>query len=268
LRPRALLARMVGGPGMVVDNNEPKINFDGLKAGPDSRRRSQLLLALTLLLAALGLVVLRNRQFWTDSLGLEEIANKTTLEAMKKSEGKAGPAAVRKASAKPAQSAAATIAAGTPAAPEETVLAPLQVDVTYASGQHKTLIAHNSAVQVDVQKNSVAIPSSTASSATEMAGGTGLVRFSPGTAAVVLRRVDPVYPLLAQQEHVQGSVVLQARIDKDGNVQAVQVVSGPAILTSAALEAVKQWRFKPHYEGSQPAATQTRITVNFTISAQ
>jgi protein TonB len=62
--------------------------------------------------------------------------------------------------------------------------------------------------------------------------------------------------------------VLQAQIDKDGNVQAVQVVSGPAILTSAALEAVKQWRFKPHYEGSQAAPTETRITVNFTITTQ
>jgi len=253
---------------MVLDNNEPKINFDGLKAGPDSRRRSQLLLALTLLVAALGLVVLRNRQFWADSLGLEESANETTLEAMKKVEGKVSPSAVRKASTKPAQSTAAGTPVETTAALQDTVLAPLQVDVTYASGQHKTLIARNSAVHVDVENNSVAMPSSTASSATEIAGGTGQVRFSPGTAAVVLRKVDPVYPLLAQQENVQGSVVLQARIDKDGNVQAVQVVSGPTILTSAALEAVKQWRFKPHYEGSQAAPTETRITVNFIISAQ
>jgi TonB family protein len=252
---------------MAIDNNEPKINFDGLRAGPDSRRRSQLLLALTLLVAALGLVVLRNRQFWTDSLGLEETPNKTTLETTKKGERKVGPAAVRKASAKPAQSAAAATPPETTPAPEEAALPPLQVDVTYASGQHKTLIARNSEVHVDMQNNSVAIPSNTASSATEM-GGAGQVRFSPGTSAVVLRWVDPVYPLLAQQENVQGSVVLQARIDKDGNVQAVQVVSGPAILTSAALEAVKQWRFKPHYEGGQPVPTETRITVNFTISAQ
>jgi protein TonB len=102
---------------------------------------------------------------------------------------------------------------------------------------------------------------------TETAGG-GHVRFSPQTAEVVVRRVEPVYPLLAQEENVQGAVVLQARIDKDGNVQSVQVLSGPDILTAAALEAVKQWRFKPHYEKDRATPTETRITVNFTITAQ
>ena len=44
------------------------------------------------------------------------------------------------------------------------------------------------------------------------------------------------------------------------------VISGPDILTTAALEAVKQWRFKPHYESGEAVPTETRITVNFTIS--
>jgi periplasmic protein TonB len=92
------------------------------------------------------------------------------------------------------------------------------------------------------------------------------VRFSPQTVEVVVRPVEPEYPLLVQQSQVQGSVVLHARINKDGAVQSLQVVSGPDILTTAALEAVKQWRFKPHYEDGQPVPTETRITVNFTIS--
>jgi TonB family protein len=264
----------VGGPSsMQVENNEPKINFDGLKAGSQSKRRFQMLVALALLITALVLVVLRNRQFWLAALSLEETSNQTTSDTIKKSKGSVNPASSRKGSAKQTSPFAAQSHTAVSPEPHETILPPLQVDVTYAGGQRKTLVAHNSAVHIDLQHNSqqsVAIPSSAVSSGagTEAAGATGQVRFSPGTAEVVVRRVDPIYPLLAQQENVQGSVVLQARIDKDGNVQAVQVVSGPSMLTSAALEAVKQWRFKPHYEGDHSAPTETRITVNFTISAQ
>jgi len=90
--------------------------------------------------------------------------------------------------------------------------------------------------------------------------------FSPQTAEILVRPVEPIYPLLAQQANVQGSVVLLARIDKDGSVGSVQVVSGTDILANAAVEAVKQWRFKPRNEAGQPNPAETRITVNFTIS--
>jgi protein TonB len=65
---------------------------------------------------------------------------------------------------------------------------------------------------------------------------------------------------------VQGSVILQAVIGRDGQIQALQVVSGPPILAGAAREAVKQWHFKPHLLGAEPVETQAKITVNFTIS--
>jgi protein TonB len=65
---------------------------------------------------------------------------------------------------------------------------------------------------------------------------------------------------------VEGSVILQALIGRDGLIQNLQVVSGPPILAGAAEEAVKQWHFKPHYQGADPVETQARITVNFTIS--
>jgi protein TonB len=65
---------------------------------------------------------------------------------------------------------------------------------------------------------------------------------------------------------VQGSVILQALISRNGVIQDLRVVSGPPILASAAQEAVKQWHFKPHLQGTEPVETQTRITVNFTIS--
>ena len=86
------------------------------------------------------------------------------------------------------------------------------------------------------------------------------------TAEVVSRPVKPDYPLLARQMKVQGSVILQALIGRDGLIQDLHVLSGPPILASAAQEAVKQWHFKPHYQGAQAVETQARITVNFTIS--
>jgi TonB family protein len=73
------------------------------------------------------------------------------------------------------------------------------------------------------------------------------------------------YPLLAGQMAVQGSVLLQALIAADGAVEDLRVLSGPAILASAAQEAVRQWKFKPYLENGKPVETQARVTVNFTI---
>jgi protein TonB len=86
------------------------------------------------------------------------------------------------------------------------------------------------------------------------------------TKAVVTHSVQPDYPLLAKQMKVQGSVLLQALIGKDGNIQDLHVLSGPTILSEAARQAVKQWRFKPYLQAGQPVETEARITVNFTIS--
>jgi protein TonB len=91
------------------------------------------------------------------------------------------------------------------------------------------------------------------------------VQLSPGSAQVI-SRVDPSYPLLAKQMKVQGAVVLEALISKSGSIQDIQVLSGPAILSEAAREAVKQWHFKPYYQSGQPVETEARVTVNFTIS--
>jgi protein TonB len=90
--------------------------------------------------------------------------------------------------------------------------------------------------------------------------------FSPEAAEAQVRPVEPVYPLRAQQSNLQGSVVLLARISQDGNVESVQVVRGPDILANAALEAVRQWRFKPRSDAAGATPAETRITVNFTIS--
>jgi protein TonB len=89
---------------------------------------------------------------------------------------------------------------------------------------------------------------------------------STGAEGVVSHSVQPGYPMLARQMKVQGAVTLQAMIGRDGLIQDLRVVSGPPILATAAREAVKQWHFKPHYEGADAVETQARITVNFMIS--
>jgi TonB family protein len=81
----------------------------------------------------------------------------------------------------------------------------------------------------------------------------------------LLHRVEPQYPEEAQQQGIQGAVVLEVHIGADGAVQDVQAISGPAELAQASIDAVKQWRFKPHLVDGRPMPMQTRITLNFRL---
>ncbi|MBZ5644364.1 MAG: energy transducer TonB [Acidobacteriia bacterium] len=85
------------------------------------------------------------------------------------------------------------------------------------------------------------------------------------TAASILTQTRPVYPALARQARIQGSVVLHAIIDKDGKVAQLEVVSGHPLLVQAALDAVKQWRYKPTLLNGDPVEVDTTITVTFTM---
>ena len=82
----------------------------------------------------------------------------------------------------------------------------------------------------------------------------------------LIHDVQPSYPPRARLAHIQGMVVLQAVIGKDGTIQNLQVVSGPPMLAQAALEAVKQWRYKPYYLNGEPVDVDTTININFTLS--
>ncbi len=79
------------------------------------------------------------------------------------------------------------------------------------------------------------------------------------------QRQMPAYPSLALQNNVQGSVVLRALIGKDGTIQNVQLVSGPPILASAVLDAVRKWRYRPYLRNGEPVEVERQITVEFTI---
>ena len=85
------------------------------------------------------------------------------------------------------------------------------------------------------------------------------------TAASLINQTRPLYPPLARQARIQGNVVLHAIIDKDGKVAQLEVISGHPLLVQAALDAVKQWRYKPTLLNGDPVEVDTTITVTFTM---
>lgn len=79
-------------------------------------------------------------------------------------------------------------------------------------------------------------------------------------------RVDPRYPPLAIQTHMQGAVIVDAVIDEHGNVVEARVVSGPPLLIQAAMDAVRQWKYEPTYLNDEPVPVQLNVTVQFRLA--
>jgi len=93
------------------------------------------------------------------------------------------------------------------------------------------------------------------------------VRVSQGvTQGLLIRKVQPVYPPLARQARIQGTVLLQAEISKDGTIENLRLISGHPMLAPAAIEAVKQWKYKPYILNGEPVEVETQIQVNFTLA--
>jgi TonB family protein len=81
----------------------------------------------------------------------------------------------------------------------------------------------------------------------------------------LMLRVEPEYPELAREQHIQGPVVLEAVVGKDGVVEKLRTISGDSQLAAAANNAVKQWKFKPFFRNGSPEEFQTQITVSFRL---
>lgn len=93
------------------------------------------------------------------------------------------------------------------------------------------------------------------------------IRVSSGvTQGLVVHRVEPTYPAIAKAAHVQGTVILAAVIGKDGTIQNLHVVSGHPLLQGAAMDAVKQWKYRPYILNGEPVEVDTQVVVNFTLS--
>jgi protein TonB len=261
------------------------------RAPVESKQHRMMVIALSLLLVALGFVFYRDRDFWfpatqdttEDQLDPGSPAGAAPTGAVASRTGQpafvAKNAAVsknktkKKSGSKPEpESEPAPAAEAPPVAVTRTVLPPVEVEVV-AGNVHRTIRPGTNSVHVNLQPGTPTqtVSDSGVNETSETAANTTSpaaehVEMSADTAEIVSHRVKPGYPTLARQMKVQGSVILQALINRDGTIQDLHVVSGPPILASAAQEAVKQWRFKPHYAGAETVETQAKITVNFTIS--
>ena len=253
---------------------EPRTNL-----AHDSKQRKLMLGALSLLLVALSIVLWHDRDFWfPDSPDADSDQPAEAVPPVKVASQSTAPAPKAASSTKPKHQPAAqakTPAAPAPTAPvaataSRTVLPPLEVEVV-AGDTHRTVRPGTSSVRVDLQPGSPPQPVTEAGTDTQTAASVTNnaaehVQMSADASEIVARPVRPNYPLLARQMKVQGSVILQALIGKDGVIQNLRVMSGPQILASAAEDAVRQWHFRPHLQGTEAVETQAKITVNFTIS--
>jgi len=96
---------------------------------------------------------------------------------------------------------------------------------------------------------------------------TGPVRVGGNVqAARLINRVQPIYPPLARQTRISGTVRLHAIISKDGSIQSLEVVSGHPLLQQAALDAVRQWRYQPTLLNGDPVEVDTTIDVIFSLN--
>ncbi len=245
------------------------------------KQRRQMLIALTLLVMALVMVLIKDREFWFPSAPVSQATSEPieepSSEPLAQSEAVTSPkqttgiTTLKARQTKPVTSArAGQASAAAPVVVSRTMLPPLQVEVV-AGDQHRTVQAGSNSVQLDMQPpstSSPALPVPPASDAGAVIAATTRVHLSPSATQTLSRPVEPNYPLLARETKIQGAVVLDVLIGREGIIQHLRVLSGPAILSAAAQEAVKQWRFRPYLQSGQPVETEARITVNFTIFTQ
>ena len=237
------------------------------------RERSRLLIALGLLVAALAVVIVRDREFWFGSDDSTE-SDGTYTESIPVAQPAAAPAKTAEIPVAPAvpksRPASKTSTASVVAAPtsnqtlnsespavvtKRAVLPPLDVEVI-AGDAHSTIHPGSNMAKVEIPGASNRLPAVATSEVGRPTNAADRERLSS---------TDLTYPLLGQHTRIQGSVVLQAIVGTDGTIQNLRVLSGPAILTAAAQQAVRQWRFKPYLQNGQPVETKATITVNFSI---
>ena len=260
---------------MTVQSYRPQIN---LTAYETAAKKQKWFLGMLLALAVLGAFVLVLMYYnWFGNI-VPGASNKVRLSTSDTTAEK--PGHVRPGTSRPTRSNHRANAVAPPASEakvtfvpgitESAIRSPLAVEVISGGGRHQMIGTRDDSIYLDLHDKALAAPDvvdATAGYGTGEIKAAEQIRLSSGVVELASPPVGFVDSLLAKQQTMEGSVVLLARIDKDGNIQNLQVISGPEILFAAAREAAKQWRFKPFYKAGQAVETEAQITVKFAISA-
>jgi TonB family protein len=269
------LTTELGSPQVAVPNTQPV----------------RLQIALVLLLVALAVVIVKDRDFWFGSddtveadAAVSQTIQKAAVAAVPAKSAPAARAVVARNHGAPKTAAKATVSepsqqvAADPglaysslAKPDSSVVAttraalpPLDVEVV-TGDNHRSIHPGSNVSKVEIPTDSNRVAAATTSAVSLTTNAAQHERLSSGSFPELHQTVEATYPLLGQHMRVQGSVELQAVVGVDGVIQNLRVLSGPSILTAAAQQAVRQWRFKPYLQNGQPVETKARITVNFSI---
>lgn len=224
-----------------------------------NRQPRRLMLALGILLLALVALLVKDRTFWFGSEETSIESDMADSPSTVQASAKAAPAksvGARKQAHKVAAQVEPQPADAPGATITRTVLPPLDVEVV-AGDKHKKLHPGTNSTHVEIPNNASLLAPATNAAEREPLAAEAAPAPKPNYSAT--------YPLLSQHMNVQGSVILQAIISAEGSVQTLRVLSGPAILSAAAQQAVREWRFKPVVQNGQAVETKARITVNFSI---
>lgn len=92
-----------------------------------------------------------------------------------------------------------------------------------------------------------------------------IIRLSRMTEGMLVRRIEPRYPPAALIARIEGPVKIKAIISREGIIKQAEVLSGSPLLAGAALEAIRQWRYRPYILNGEPVEVETQITVNFVL---
>jgi TonB family protein len=241
----------------------------------------RLQIALVLLLVALAVVIVKDRDFWFGSdeaveadAPASETIQRAAVAAVPAKSAPTARAVVAKNHIAPKTSTKSSIpepshsVAVNPDSPvvaaTRAALPPLDVEVI-AGDNHRSIHPGTNVSKVEIPSDSNRVSAGSTSAVSLTTNVAEHEHLSSGTFPELRQTVEATYPLLGQNMRVQGSVVLQAVVGVDGTIEDLRVLSGPAILTAAAQQAVRQWRFKPYLQNGQPVETKARITVNFSI---
>ncbi len=153
---------------------------------------------------------------------------------------------------------------------EQVTLAPRQISPgIYVPDRPETSAPFNAAIMIPDGSGSESpdgLFHGTGSHPNVVPAQVGPVHISQGVAqGLLIHRVVPEYPAIPREAHIGGTVVLQATISKTGTIENLHVASGPEMLRQAALDAVKQWRYRPYLLNGEPVEVETTVNVEFTL---